>query len=88
MVGDARGADAIAQDYLWGKTEKVTVYHIFDRPRNNPGFLTVGGFKSDAERDEQMTAVSDADIAWVRPGKAKSGTQKNLDRRRRIKQEN
>jgi hypothetical protein len=29
-----------------------------------------------------MTADSDQDIAWVRPGRERSGTQRNLDRRR------
>lgn len=45
------------------------------------GFKTVGGFESDRVRDEAMTAASDADIAWVRPGREKSGTAKNLKRR-------
>lgn len=91
IVGDARGADKIAQDYLYEifnafvvkKFElcPVTVYHMFTKPRNNHGFKTVGGFTSDDERDSAMTAASDYDIAWVRPGREKSGTAKNLLRR-------
>lgn len=81
VVGDARGADTLAQNYLLGKTDNVLVYHMFTEPRNNAGFKTVGGFKSDSERDARMTAESDHDIAWVRPGRETSGTQKNLDRR-------
>ena len=81
VVGDARGTDALAQEYLHGKTDSVVVYHMFTEPRNNAGFNTCGGFKSDEERDAQMTADTDCDIAWVRPGREKSGTQKNLDRR-------
>jgi len=81
IVGDARGADMLAQQYLFGKTEAVVVYHMFASPRNNVGFSTRGGFKSDAERDEQMTRDSHQDIAWVRPGRKRSGTQANLDRR-------
>lgn len=81
VVGDARGADTIAQHYLLGKTEAVVVYHMLENPRNNAGFPTRGGFQSDAERDEQMTRDSHQDIAWVRTGRQKSGTQKNLDRR-------
>lgn len=81
VVGDARGADARAQNYLYGKTDKVVVYHMFTEPRNNAGFKTIGGFASDIERDRQMTADSDCDIAWVRPGRKNSGTQKNIDRR-------
>ncbi|MEO1432647.1 MAG: hypothetical protein AAFV71_26950 [Cyanobacteria bacterium J06633_8] len=84
VVGDARGADTLAQQYLLGKTKAVVVYHMFESPRNNAGFPTYGRFQSDAERDEQMTRDSHQDIAWVRVGREKSGTQKNLDRRNRI----
>ncbi|MBD2362960.1 hypothetical protein H6G36_17510 [Anabaena minutissima FACHB-250] len=81
VVGDAQGADTLAQQYLLTKTKSVIVYHMLTSPRNNVGFSTRGGFKSDAERDEQMTLDSHKDIAWVRPGKKRSGTQKNIDRR-------
>lgn len=81
VVGDAKGADTLAQQYLFGKTKAVVLYHMFESPRNNAGFPTRGGFQSDAERDEQMTRDSHQDIVWVKPGRKKSGTQKNLDRR-------
>jgi len=81
LVGDARGADSMTQQYLLGKTTAVVVYHMLTSPRNNAGFKTIGGFESDEARDIQMTADSDQDIAWVRPGRKKSGTQKNIDRR-------
>ncbi|MEM7554709.1 MAG: hypothetical protein AAF378_11500 [Cyanobacteria bacterium P01_A01_bin.84] len=81
VLGDARGADTLAQQYLFGKTKAVVVYHMFASPRNNVGFPTCGGFKSDNERDEQMTRDSHQDIAWVRPGREGSGTQRNLNRR-------
>ncbi|ABC29376.1 hypothetical protein HCH_02576 [Hahella chejuensis KCTC 2396] len=81
VIGDARGADKLAQDYLYGKSNAVTVYHMFDTPRNNPGFPTRSGFTSDNQRDKQMTADSTCDIAWVRPGREKSGTARNLARR-------
>lgn len=32
--------------------------------------------------DTRMTADSDQDTTWVRPGRERSGTQKNLSRRR------
>ena len=83
VVGDARGTDSMTQQYLLGKTTAVVVYHMFTSPRHNAGFKTIGGFQSDEERDAQMTADSDQDIAWVRPGREKSGTQRNIDRRRR-----
>ncbi|MEM7030777.1 MAG: hypothetical protein AAF629_14520 [Chloroflexota bacterium] len=82
VVGDARGTDTMAQNYLLGKTDAVVVYHMFTDPRNNAGFKTIGGFNTDEERDAQMTADSDRDLAWVRPGREKSGTQKNIDRRK------
>jgi hypothetical protein len=81
VVGDARGGDAMAQKYLYGKTTEAVVYHMLTSPRINAGFPTLGGFQSDAERDRQMTADSDQDIAWVRPGREKSGVQANLNRR-------
>ena len=81
IVGDANGTDAMAQQYLSGKTENVVVYHMFISPRNNEDFVIAGGYTSDESRDSAMTKASDADIAWVRPGREKSGTAKNLKRR-------
>jgi hypothetical protein len=81
ILGDAAGADKRAMEYLWGKTTNVTVYHMFDSPRHNPGFPTQGGYLSDTTRDTAMTQHSVGDIAWVRPGREKSGTAKNLVRR-------
>jgi hypothetical protein len=88
VVGDARGTDTWAQSFL-GKhipekehASRVTVFHMFDAPRTNVfGFPTVGGFTSDDERDAAMTLASTHDVAWVRPGREKSGTAKNLARR-------
>lgn len=83
VVGDASGADAIAQGYLHSLDMKqVIVFHMMKRPRNNVGgFPTISGYASDEERDTALTAASDEDIAWVRPGREKSGTAKNLIRR-------
>jgi hypothetical protein len=86
VLGDARGVDAFAQEFLLvtlgENSPRVTVYHMFDSPRVNRGkFQTKGGFTSDEERDAAMTAASDYDIAWVRPGRETSGTAKNLQRR-------
>ncbi|MCG8609692.1 MAG: hypothetical protein MI864_04070 [Pseudomonadales bacterium] len=85
VVGDARGADCLAQAYLAGKTASVTVYHMYNSPRNNAGFKTKGGFESDNSRDRQMTLDSTQDIAWVRQNRNHSGTQRNLDRRIALK---
>ncbi len=82
VVGDARGADAMAQEYLAARGAEVTVFHMFTTPRNNlGGFPTRGGFGSDRERDRALTQASTYDIAWVRPGRERSGTAKNLARR-------
>ena len=81
VIGDARGADTLAQNYLLGKTNAVIVYHMFASPRNNAGFTTFGGFQTDEARDEKVTLDSDCDIAWVRPGREDSGTQRNISRR-------
>ena len=80
------------EDGTWtGKTKiddryktRMVVYHMFTTPRNNEfGFITKGGFKTDEERDVAMTEASDYDIAWVRPGREKSGTAKNIARRKK-----
>lgn len=85
VIGEARGADRMAQSLLCslGHAE-VRVFHMFTSPRHNAGFPTVGGFESDDTRDAAMTAASDEDIAWVRPGREKSGTAKNLKRRKSV----
>ena len=81
VVGDARGTDHLAQKLLKQLGAKVIVFHMFESPRHNEGFPTCGGFTSDRERDAALTAASDHDIAWVRPGRERSGTAKNLRRR-------
>lgn len=84
VVGDARGADAMAQEYLAGRAAQVVVFHMFTHPRHNLGdFPTRGGYGSDSERDRALTAASTRDIAWVRPGRERSGTARNLARRER-----
>lgn len=83
VVGDARGCDRMTQLFLRGA--HVRVFHMFEEPRNNAcGFPTTGGFGNDKDRDAAMTLASDADIAWVRPGRERSGTAANLARRGEI----
>lgn len=85
VVGDARGADWFAQCQLQivalPGISNVVVYHMGSSPRNNCGFTLIGGYASDSARDEAMTDASTYDIAWVRPGREKSGTAKNIRRR-------
>jgi hypothetical protein len=84
VVGDARGADLLFQRHAYAHELAVTVFHMFERPRHNVGeFAAIGGFDSDATRDAALTAASSLDIAWVRPGRERSGTAKNLLRRAR-----
>ena len=83
VVGDARGADLLFQTFAAKHALSVTVFHMFEAPRHNVGaFPTQGGFASDNERDAAMTHASTKDIAWVKPGREKSGTAKNLSRKR------
>lgn len=87
VVGDYQGVDIMAQDFLMDvlhiSSEKVTVYHMFDSPRNvNPKITRFkGGFKSDSERDSAMTYASFRDIAFVADNKKMSGTAENILRR-------
>ena len=91
VVGDYYGVDIMAQNYLLDTLKidpnRVTVYHMFDSPRNvNPKVTRlVGGFNTDDERDEAMTLNSDKDIAFVRDPKKWSGTGQNILRRHKLK---
>lgn len=90
IVGDYEGVDIMAQKWLslsLNDKKRVTVCHMFTTPRNlaTQEFNTHGGFKSDEERDAWMTENSDIDIAFVRPGKRRSGTAQNLVRRHEMK---
>ena len=88
-VGDARGADAMTQQYVAAcmRTPQLRIFHMFTSPRNTvEGVITFGGFESDSERDKSLTHHTDFDIAWVRPGREKSGTMRNIQRRAEVKQ--
>ena len=83
VVGDCNGVDYASQKLLetCGATD-VTIYHMKDEPNFYvEGFTTIGGFKSDVDRDFAMTLTSDEDLAWVRKGKERSGTAQNIYRR-------
>ena len=87
VIGDYHGADIMAQNYLLDELNvnpnQITVYHMFDAPRNvNPNVInTVGGFETDEDRDAAMTAISSHDIAFVRDHTKWSGTGQNILRR-------
>lgn len=91
VVGDYYGVDIMAQNYLMDvlllEPDRVTVYHMFDKPRNINEKITntVGGFESDDERDTAMTNASFEDIALVRDNKKMCGTAENILRRYLLK---
>jgi hypothetical protein len=86
VVGDAVGCDERTQRLFKdaGLLDRLTVYHMKECPRvyvGEPARL-LGGFRNDDDRDSAMTKASTKDIAWVREGREKSGTARNLARRR------
>jgi hypothetical protein len=85
VVGDYYGVDFKAQQVLSKivNPDRVTVYHMFDKPRHlaNNMFRLKGGYKNDIDRDSAMTRDSTDDIAWIRKGKETSGTAQNILRR-------
>ena len=83
VVADCNGIDKIAQIFLKENNVKdVVVFHIGHSPMFNAGFKTIGNFKSDYDRDFNMTLHSEEDIVWIRKGKERSGSSNNIDRRR------
>lgn len=91
VIGDYYGCDIMSQNYLIDVVgidpSRVTVYHMFEKPRNINEKITnlVGGFESDEERDTAMTNASFEDIALVRDHKKLSGTGQNILRRYKLK---
>lgn len=91
IIGDYWGVDVMAQDYLINilnyNPQKITVYHMFDKPRyfNKKIQNFSGGYTSDDERDNAMTVNSDEDIAFVRNPYFLSGTAQNILRRKKFK---
>lgn len=91
IIGDFDGVDIMAQNYLIDalgiEPERITVYHMFEAPRNkNEKIINlIGGFQNDEERDAAMTNASCEDIAFVRDNKKISGTGSNILRRYLLK---
>ena len=91
VVGDYYGVDIMAQNYLMDALKidpnRVTVYHMFESPRNKNEKITntKGGFTTDEERDAAMTNASSKDIAFVRDNTKISGTGSNILRRYMLK---
>lgn len=87
LIGDFTGCDAYSRRYLAtvlpsNEKDRVTIYHMFNRPRHGAsGFQMIGGFENDEERDSAMTRNSDRDITLVLPGRENRGCARNLIRR-------
>lgn len=95
IVGDCKGADKYAMDYIYNKTgRKLTIYHMFESPRNIPeGYEPPIGIEEildcsvstiSEERDSAMTRDSDFDIVFVKDDRWDSGTAQNIKRRHNI----
>lgn len=83
-------------DYIFNNTDnELTIYHMFDKPRNTPNdkcpvrlvfdsdkdIYFKKGYKSDEDRDSAMTRDSDFDIAFIKDNRWDSGTAQNIKRR-------
>ncbi len=88
VIGDARGIDAFAQEYLHEKGAlDVVIYHAYDTPRHNFGkWPTSGNWANQTQKDAAMTRASARDIAVVALGRETRGTALNLLRRAKYKQ--
>ena len=63
IIINDNGTDSHFQSYIFGKSDKVIVYHIGDTPRNNiHNYKTISEFKNDLDRDKSMTLNSDIDL--------------------------
>lgn len=69
IVGDSPDqVDYLAQKYLAEFHPAVKVFHAGREPRlNMANFVTVGGFRSDAHRDQVVIAITDGDISVDAP---------------------
>ena len=90
VLGEFRGADILALEYLKTRSANVTLLHMRDRPRYLPDkFRTmvrnweiVGGFKNDLARDEAATerCTHFLGVDFNSDEKRVSGSQKNINR--------
>jgi hypothetical protein len=76
VIGNAKGADTMALEYLLSRgvdPSKITIYfydrfgHTSIQKYSTRGLHVVSDFGSYTARDAQMTYDSTVDILWVRP---------------------
>ena len=90
IVGDFRGVDTLAMEYLKTITEEVSVYHMGKSLRYFPStfgtkagqWKMVGGFENDGQRDSAAINACTHFIAYdfnSSPTR-KTGTQRNIER--------
>jgi len=92
IIGDYKGCDTLAMEYLKDKTSNVTICHMKEQPRykvseidlKSKDWTYVSGFTSDEARDRYMSEHSDFDIAWERDDTKPSGTKNNISRRNKM----
>jgi hypothetical protein len=94
IVGDFRGADTLALEYLKTKSANVKVFHVGERPRYFPDkfktkvgtWKTVGGFRNDAARDLAMIQACTHFIGvdYNSDENRVSGTAKNIQKCRQL----
>ncbi|WP_294293075.1 hypothetical protein [uncultured Chryseobacterium sp.] len=90
IIGNFAGTDTMMMEYLKDKTENVTIIHMKDRPRYSVNtfrnkaskWKTVGGFVSDAERDNFGISNCTHFLAvdFNSDETRKSGTLKNIEK--------
>lgn len=90
ILCDFRGVDTLMMEYLKTYSKNVWIYHIGEKPRYKPdAFRTfvnewnfVGGFQSDAERDQK--AIEDCTCFLAKDFNSDetrvSGTSKNISK--------
>lgn len=90
IVCDFRGTDTLTMEYLKTITPNVRVFHVGEKPRYMPDkyrtkvsqWELVGGFESDADRDDAAISECTHFLAHDKNSndERKSGTLRNIER--------
>lgn len=86
IVGGAKGTDTLAQLHLMRVLNDLSAVTVYDRGdednRQHKSFQHKNGYASYTQRDENMTAESSMDIAFLHKDGGGSGTAANIIRRK------